>query len=264
MRKYAEIAKLLFKAQLAWRADIAVNMLMTVIRILFATIVWGAIFGQRDVVGGFTLQSMLTYYVVSSFLSQLDISDGVSGEISARIRDGTFSKYMVIPTRPLGHFMAQNFGAAGMYLIFNLIAAFLWVIVFRIEFTMAGDPWQLAGAALMVAMGLVFMVQLNFCVGIMAFKYQDVGIFRMIQGNLVSLITGTLVPLALLPEGIVSAMRLFPFYYVTYLPSMLIIGRGAEELGAGLLILAAWMGVLAALCPLLYGRLRGKYDGVGI
>lgn len=264
MRKYLEVAKLLFKAQLAWRADIAVNMLMTVIKILFASVVWGAIFGVRDTVGGFTLQSMLTYYVVSSFLSQLDLSDGICGQISQRIRDGTFSKYMVIPTRPLGHFMAQNFGAVGMYMIFNLIAAFLWVVIFRIEFTITRDPWVLLGAALMVVMGLVFMVQLNFCIGILAFKFQDVWLFRMIEGNLVALITGTMVPLALLPEGLVSAMRLFPFYYVTYLPSMLIIGRGAGELIQGLVTLAAWMGVFAALCPLLYGRMRRRFDGVGI
>ena len=43
MKKYLEIGKVLFKAQLSWRFDIAFNMIFTIIKILFAYIVWGAI-----------------------------------------------------------------------------------------------------------------------------------------------------------------------------------------------------------------------------
>ena len=69
------------------------------------------------------------------------------------------------------------------------------------------------------------MIQLNYFLGILAFKFQEIRMFLMIKGNIVAFITGTLVPLVLLPQGIVSAMRFFPFYYVTYLPSMLLIGK---------------------------------------
>jgi len=264
MRKYLEIGRVLFKAQLSWRFDIAFNMLFTVVKVLFATIVWGAIFGSRDTVAGFTLDAMLTYYIVSSFLSQLEMSEGVSGEISSRIRDGSFSKYMVVPVRMEGHFMARTFGTAALYMIFNLIAAVVWVLLFGIRFTLAGDPALIACAALMVLLGLVFMVQLNFFIGILAFKFQDVWLFLMIKNNLVAFVTGTMVPLALLPEAVVSVMRFFPFYSVTYLPSMLLIGRNAEEALGGLLVLAAWTAALTIGNPLLFRRLRKKYDGVGI
>ena len=184
---------------------------------------------------------MLTYYIISSFLSQLEMSEGVSGEISTRIRDGSFSKYMVIPVKIEGHFMAQTFGSAALYMIFNLIAAAVWVFVFRIQFTVISNPAVILLTVLMVLMGLVFMVQLNFFIGILAFKFQDVWIFLMIKNNLVAFITGTMVPLSLLPAGIVAMMRLFPFYYVTYLPSMLLIGQNTGEIGIGLLTLSLWM-----------------------
>lgn len=97
MRKYTETALIYFKAQLIWRADTVFNMLFTVTKIIFAYVLWGAIFEGKDMIAGFTFHSMLSYYIISSFLSQIEMSGGISREISSRIRNGTFSKYMVIP-----------------------------------------------------------------------------------------------------------------------------------------------------------------------
>ncbi|HML47832.1 MAG TPA: ABC-2 family transporter protein, partial [Clostridia bacterium] len=206
MRKYLEIAKLLFKAQLAWRASIAFNMLFTVLKILFAVVVWGAIYADNAVVGGFTLQGMLTYYVVSSFFSQLDISEGVAGEVSARIRNGTFSRYMVIPVRAEGYFHAQNYGAAALYMLFNLVAAAAWTLLFGIEFTLTGNPGLIAGALVLEALGLVFMVQLNFFLGILTFRFGDISLFLMIKNNLLAIVTGTMLPLSLFPEPLIHLL----------------------------------------------------------
>jgi len=69
MRKYIEIAKVTFKSQLAWRFDIAFNMLFTIIKILFAYILWSVIFKGQSEVSGFTFHAMLSYYIISSFIS---------------------------------------------------------------------------------------------------------------------------------------------------------------------------------------------------
>ena len=72
MRKYREIMRVYIKAQLAWRAAVAFSMLFTVAKILFAWLLWGMIFRGRNIVAGFTFHGMLSYYIVSSFLSQLE------------------------------------------------------------------------------------------------------------------------------------------------------------------------------------------------
>lgn len=264
MNKYWEAAKISFKSQLAWRFDIFFQMLFAVTKILFAYILWGAIFGEKTEVAGFTYNTMLSYYIVSSFLSQLDMSDGVSGEISARIRDGSFSKYMIMPAPVLGQFLARTAGISSFYLLFHLAAAFVWVVVFRIQFVLTTDIAVIFPAALMIVLGLLFMVQLNFFLGILAFAFQDVSFFLMIKGMLVSFVTGSLVPLNLLPHGTQEAMRVFPFYYVTYLPSMLLVGKNHHELAAGLISLLVWVLLFIPLNRVAYQQLRVRYDGVGI
>lgn len=264
MKKYLEIFRITFKMQIAFRFDVSVNMLLTVTKILFAYLLWGAIFGVHETVSGFTFQSMLSYYLISSFLTQIEMSDGVSREISDRIRGGTFSKYMVVPTSTQGYFLAQNAGAASFYLIFDFIAVVIWVILFRIRFVFVSDIKVILLALLMVLLGLTFMVQLNYFLGILTFKFENIDIFLMIKGNLITFATGAMIPLALLPDMVTGIMKLFPFYYVTYLPSMLLIGRNLEEGAAGIVILSVWTAAITLVNKFSYQRLRVRYDGVGI
>lgn len=262
--KYWAISKVHMKAQLAWRADVVFNMIFTVTRILFAYLLWGIIFQGRTAVGQFTFHGMLSYYIVSSFLFQLEMSGGISSEIHDRIRNGTFSKYMVIPVGIERYFMAMELGVVLFYLAFDFVAAALWVFVFRIRFVFAADWRVLACAGLMAALGMVFMVQLNYFLGLLTLKYQGIGTFLMIKNNLAALVTGSIVPLALFPEGVVGVMRLLPFYYVTYLPAMLATGLCRKEAVWGLAVISCWCLVMQGLISIVWKKYLRKYDGVGI
>jgi ABC-2 type transport system permease protein len=264
LRKYIEIAKIYIKAQLVWRVDVVFNMVFTITKILFAYLLWGAIFGTKTEVAGFTFYSMLSYYIISTFLNQLDMSSGISNEISAKIRNGTFSKYMTIPVNIEKYFIAMEAGVVAFYLTFDFIAAIVWIYIFKIEFVFTTNFVMIAGALLMILLGLLFMVQLNYYLGLLTLKYQEIGTFLMIKNNIVAFVTGSIVPLVLLPDAFVSVMKLFPFYYVTYLPSMLLIGRYQNEMLIGLIVIFLWCVLLQIVIQVTWKKYRRKYDGVGI
>ena len=207
---------------------------------------------------------MLSYYIVSAFLSQIDMSGGVSREVSDRIREGTFSKYMVIPANVNGYFVAQTLGTMAFHLIFVVLGTFLWIGLFGVGFALTTDIRLITSAAILAILGLLFMVQLNYFLGMLAFKFLDISFFLIIKDNLISFITGGLIPLALLPQGIVSAMSVFPFYYVTYLPSMLLIGKNGHEALPGMITLAVWLVAFLHLNRKVYSKMRVIFDGVGI
>lgn len=264
MSKYREIAKILFKAQMAYRFDVAMTMLFTVTKILFAYILWGAIFTQHEMVGGFTFPLMLSYYIISSCLSQIELSDRVSNEVSEHIRRGTFSKYMVIPVSVHGYFIAQTFGTMAFYFIFVVMGTILWILLFGVGFVITSSIFSIVSAIVIIVLGLFFMIQLNFFMGMLAFKFQDISFFLIIKSNLVTFVTGGLVPLMLLPQNIVSMMKVLPFYYVTYLPSMLLIGKNEHEATTGIMMLSLCLFVFVLLNKKAYDKLRVIYDGVGI
>jgi ABC-2 type transport system permease protein len=193
------------------------------------------------------------------------MSEGVSGEVSSRIRNGTFSKYMVVPVNVQGYFLFQNFGSTAYYALFSFIAVVFSTLVFRVELTLSADPAQILCAVVMIILGLSFMVSYQYFIGILTFKFQDVGFFLHVQGNLIAFFTGTLVPLSLLPDAVTGLLRFLPFYYVTYLPAMLLTKPAGVGVGlTGLIILGLWTIGMALISQLSYRRLRVRYDGVGI
>ena len=264
IKKYCEVAKINFKSCIIWRFDILANLLLTVTKIMFAYILWKAVFGENDVIGGFTFYSMLTYYVTGAFLSGADMSKKISTEICTRVISGTFSKYIIIPVNIQIYFMAQNFGRLIFYLLLNIISLFTWIFVLQIRFTFTNNAYSLGIAAVMALLGLIFMTEFQFFIGILSFKFLEISMFRIIVDNVMVFITGAAIPLSLLPEAVTTVMRVFPFYYIIYLPSMLVIGRNGNEALSGLIIIFIWVLAFFIINNFLYKRLRVLFEGVGI
>lgn len=264
MGKYREVAKTSIKTQLVWRADVIFNMIFTITKILFAHLLWGIVFKNKETIGGFTFHGMLSYYIISSFLSQLEMSKRVSGELHAKIRNGAFSKYIVIPVGIQKYFMAMQLGAVMFYIGFDFIAAVVWIFIFQIEFVVVTNWFIIVCAVMMTILGMAFMVQLNYFLGLLALKYQGIGTFLMIKNNLVALATGSIIPLALFPEMLVNIMKIFPFYYVTYLPSMLLVGMYQEEAVYGVIVISCWCAIIQFFIDIVWKKYVKKYDGVGI
>ena len=264
IKKYCEVAKINFKGCIIWRFDILANLLLTVTKITFAYILWKAVFGKNDVIGGFTFYYMLTYYVTGAFLSGADMSKKISTEICTRVISGTFSKYIIIPVNIQIYFMAQNFGRLIFYLLLNMISLFTWIFILQISFSFTNNMYYLGTAAVMALLGLIFMTEFQFFIGILSFKFLEISMFRIIVDNIMVFITGAAIPLSLLPEAVTAVMRIFPFYYIIYLPSMLAIGRNGNEALSGLIIIFAWVLVFFIINNLLYKRLRVLFEGVGI
>ena len=59
MYKYWEISKVHMKEQLTWRADVVFNMLFTIVKILFAYLLWGIIFQGKSMIGQFTFHGTM-------------------------------------------------------------------------------------------------------------------------------------------------------------------------------------------------------------
>lgn len=265
MKKYAMVAGMFFKSQMVYRFDVFMGILELLGRILFAWIIWSAIFTQRELVDGFTFEAMLFYYVASSFLASLDSSGDVCSTVASWIRGGQFSKQMVLPVNPQGYFCAKTLGVAGYSAIFSVAAIALVAVISRFGMMFGGNAASMALAVVMVPLGISSMVCYYYFIGLTAFKFQDVGFFLYIQWTVRDFLTGSMVPLFLLPDGVLRMVRFLPFPHVVYTPVMLFMGRMSLAEGlTGFAVLLTWTVVLALANNFMYNKLRVKYDGVGI
>ena len=264
MKKYWEALVIAFKTRTAYRFDTAMQVLASVARVLFAWLLWSAIYKGRDQVAGFTLDTMILYYLIQSFFAQMDNTGRIAEELGSHIRAGTFSKFLVLPIRIQPYMFAQSLGSAAYMAFFSVAASVLCLLIFPIRPEWTALPLNFIKAAALLILGRVFLSQFHFYLGILTFKYQDIWLFLMIKSNVLAFLTGVLVPLTLLPEAVLKVIRLTPFYYVAHLPAMLLLNReGGEEL-TGMLVITLWIAFFAFLNKQTYARLRTRYDGVGI
>jgi len=265
MKKYLEVFRLSFKMQIVWRFDVAMTMVSTVAHILTMWILWSAIFEGKERVGGFSLQAMLSYYIICSILRSIDFSNNISREVSQLIRGGRFSGHMVMPMNPLGFFSSMAAGESAFHLIFSFIAAIVCAAVFRINIVITPDITQAVLAAAMIVVGLSFMAEFRYFLGILAFKFLDIGFIHYMQISIIAFATGALVPLALLPGPVLFVLKFLPFTHVIYTPAMLLTGQiNADEGIYGFAVLLTWVILMSVIAQFSYRRLRVKYDGVGI
>ena len=85
------------------------------------------------------------------------------------------------------------------------------------------------------------------------------------QWTVIAFITGSMIPLLLLPGAVLSALRFIPFSHVVYTPSMLLTGQmGAMEGLFGFCVLLTGTAAMIMIAQNTYQRMRVQYDGVGI
>ena len=265
MRKYMEVFRLSFKMQIVWRFDVAMTMVATFAHILTMWILWQAIFEGKELISGFTFEAMLSYYVVCSILRSIDFSNQISGEVSELIRGGKFSGHMVTPMNPMAFFSSMVAGESAFHLGFSIIAAGICAVVFRINVALTPDATRILLAAAMILLGLVFMAGYRYFLGILTFKFLEINFILFVQMSIITFATGALVPLSLLPEAVLSVLRVLPFTHVIYTPAMLLTGQISLSEGLlGFVVLLAWAVSIMVIAQIAYNRLRAKYDGVGI
>lgn len=264
MKKYREAFVIAFKTRSTYRFDTAMQVFSGIARVLFAWLLWAAIYKGRYQVAGFTLDTMILYYLIQSFFAQMDNTGLIAEELSSHIRAGTFSKFLVLPIKVQPYLYAQNLGSAAYMAFFSVAASALSLLVFPIkpEWTMLPLNW--AKAFVLLLLGRLFLAQMNFFLGVLTIKYQDIWLFLMIKNNIQAFLAGALVPLTLMPDAVLKALRLTPFYHATHLPAMLLLGRNNNEALTGMLVLILWIAIFMALNKYAYTHLRTRYDGVGI
>jgi ABC-2 type transport system permease protein len=264
MKKYLEIGRISMKTQLAYRFDVYVGALMPFIRVFLAYALWQVLFQGKREIGGFSFGMMLTYYIIGAFIQRLDQSNNMVWDTAGEIREGKFSKYMVRPVSPLGHFLSVSFAKTLYILAVSLLTVVVLALLFGDLFVLPSSLLNVLIAAVMSLLGLLFMALLNYLTALLAFKFNDVTGWHLVKGNVVEFLAGALIPLSLLPGWMQDVMQLFPFYYTQYLPASIYLGLNTNKGLQGILVLMLWDGLLWFLAQRTYHRFRRVYEGVGV
>jgi ABC-2 type transport system permease protein len=262
--KYLQVAKITWKTMLAYQADTWLGAAVSGFRVLLSFLLWSAIFSGRVEVAGYTLPMMVTYYLIASMLSRLQYQDALTWQLANEVREGAFSKYLTRPMPVVSFFVGAGLGRWSYLAFVNGGTLLLWSVIFSQWVVLPAHPLDVFWFALLLPLGALCMVLFNHMIALLSLKYQDVSGLLIFKGGIIEFLSGSLVPLNLLPAVLTGALKFTPFYYIVYYPASLFLGTQSEPPLLAVGILLCWCLIFYAAGQTWFIHARKFYEGVGI
>lgn len=224
--------------------------------------VWTAIAQQRGgEVGGLATGTISAYFVVWTLVRIMNVVFTPYG-FEWRIQRGDFNAQLLRPAHPI-HYDVSFFAG------YNLTALLTWLpvaVVLVVAFRPALDPRPVEVAVFTASLWGAYLVRSVFlwALGMISFWTTRAAALFELYVVCELLLSGRLVPMDLMPQGLQDVAGWLPFYWTFGFPiETLVVGMSNGELVTGLAMQLLWIGIGAAIVGLVWKRAVRRYTAVG-
>lgn len=206
---------------LAYRGDFLLDFFgQSLVPVAIQLILWYSIFNNGSITefGGMTYKELLAYTWTSLLFTQIRGGDYDFGLIEM-IRTGTLSNYLL---RPVGVIEFVFFRGLGEKLITAVFCLVLGIIA--TFFTDMSILNLMMGMTLAI-LGNVIHYIFGAALASVGFYWENAFAVLMVKNMVVSLFSGELLPLSIVPEQYAWIWKCTPFYLYVYGPSQIALGK---------------------------------------
>lgn len=210
-----------------YRANWFFGLIGDVMACFVSYFIWKAVFlsNGSSMIEGFTMPQM-TVYIFLMFLTSLIIYSDGTYNIGEEIRDGSIAMRMLKPVSYNATFLFQEIGNKLMTVFILIIPLVFGVEVVR-TVLIGGIQFNIVGF-LLYLLSCVFAYLINFyfniCFGFIAFIIKYLWGANLMKNCIVGFLSGTIIPLAFLPDVLEKVFLLLPFSSLNYTPVMIYMG----------------------------------------
>jgi ABC-2 type transport system permease protein len=252
LKTYVMFTVKAFSNQLAYRSEVWLRLLGNFVTILIQAAIWKAVIGSGSV-DGITVEQMITYSIINTLLYAL-LLNGISGKVDDSLKTGAIASELVKPLSYPLYLLSDGLGGSIYQLMFTVVPSFLiaW-LCFGVLPPASGVHLAAFIAALFLALVISFL--LGYLVSLIAFWFMNHFALTWTMGGLITIFSGSFLPLWFFPSSWESVAKMLPFQYLGYVPAALYLGtipKAAivEVLAEGLV----WTAVLLGLVQWLWSR----------
>ncbi|MDQ3456616.1 MAG: ABC-2 family transporter protein [Actinomycetota bacterium] len=259
---YAVTMRTAVQIQFQYRAANYAYLLGMIAEPVIYLVVWSTVArSQGGDVDGITAGEFAAYYIVWTLVRNMNIVFTPYGW-EERIRRGVLSGMLVRPVHPIHYDIAFFAGWKFVAILLWLPIAAVLTLIFRPTF----DVNLLEAAVFLVAIWGAFLIRtmLLWLLGMVTFWTTRVSALYDLYFTAELLLSGRLLPLALMPAWAGTLADVLPFKYTFGYPiEVLATDLSTAELLTGLLIQAGWVLASTALMALVWRVAVRRYSAVG-
>jgi ABC-2 type transport system permease protein len=266
MRKYLHVINVGIQNTLVYRVNFLFRATFGLIPLIATIYLWRAIFSSKegDQVAGYTLASMISYYLIVTIVDALTAVAEDDWQIAAEIREGTISQFILKPIDFLWYRLCLFFSGRIIYTAVAIVPVGLFVFLMRQYLVAPPSPEIFACFVLSLVMTALLQFFLAYTMALLAFWVLEVSTFIFILYAFEYLVGGHLFPLDILPPAIANVLFYTPFPYQLFFPVSVYLGQTTgEALWRGLMIQGTWTVLAYFLARFVWSRGIKKYSAFG-
>lgn len=261
MTLYLAYAAKSFHKNLAYRSEVWLRIVISLIWVLIQVSIWRALLGQ-GAVNGISIRGMISYAILTSALSMLMV-DRAFAEVDEQLRNGDVALHLIRPYQYPLALLADGLGRSAFSFVFSLLPT---VVLATIAFGFSLPP-TIAHGILFVAACLIALL-LSFAIGsivnMLGFYFLTTWHFQWLMNALKTLFAGVLVPLWFFPRGLRLLAEALPFQFLVFVPASIWIGEsGLTDAVLRLLLGLLWTIALLALGWWMWNRITHRLVAQG-
>jgi ABC-2 type transport system permease protein len=261
-RFYVATARVGMVNQFQYRTAAYFYMIGMVAEPVIYLVVWSSIArGNGGRVEGFTAGTFAAYYIVWTLVRNINIVFTPFGW-EERIREGSLSMNLLRPIHPIHHDLAEFAGTKVTVIALWLPIAAALSLIFHP--TLSPRPAQVG--VFIVAIWGAYLIRslLLWVLGMITFWTTRISAIFEAYFLAELLLSGRLVPMALMPQWVQSLSWWFPFRWTFGFPITALVGPvTSRELVVGLLMQGLWIGIGAGLVAVVWRRGVLRFGAVG-
>lgn len=205
---------------------------------------------------GFSMTDMVVYLFVSSLTGQITYC-GVSDSVGEEIKDGSICMRLIKPVNTDLSYLFTELGNAMFKLLILAVPMLLGIEIYRYCVTgmIMFNPLNFLLYLVSITLAYLITFRVNLCFGFVAFYVKNLWGFGILKNSIINFLSGSLIPLAFMPDVLKNILGYLPFSSMSYTPVMLYMGKyGASEILFRLGIQAIWAIALYGLSEFIWSR----------
>ena len=252
----------------AYRTDFWLSFVVsTFAQFTVAWFLWKSIFTYtgKGTIGTYSFSSLMFYYLLAPVISRTVFS-GNFGDIAGEIYQGTLTRYLIYPVSFFRYKLTVHCANAAILLSQLLLiigVVVLFVPSFAAEYSIS-LPHIIQGVATTLAAAVLYFIFTSW-LQLVAFWADQVWSLTAIVRFIISLLGGSLIPVAMFPETMQPVLKLLPFAFFAHFPLQCFLGNvPLSQWIQGMGIMTLWGVCFGTVYAFVWHRGNLSYTGVGI
>ncbi|WP_339148484.1 MULTISPECIES: ABC-2 family transporter protein [unclassified Sutcliffiella] len=260
-RKYLFAFKVYFNANLQYRFNTMLNIILWNLSIGALILFYSTIYDGRQEINNYSSSEMINFILIIKLIT-LFMFQTVCYEVADTIKQGNLSKYLVMPQNYFLYLFFKTMSTKIIELICGSILISILMLILRVNLKVSF--YNFIYVIIAVAIGTIISFQIGIIIGLLAFWLEEIFALIWTLMVVISLISGQIIPIDFFPKNISNILEYLPTASIGYFPTKIIIGHYTiQEMNSYIIVFCGWIIVLTLVSMLCWKMGLKKFSAVG-